>query len=348
MGESALAQLAAMTTLVADTGDIERGAQYRPTDATTNPSLILAAARLPAHAAWIDDAATASCAAAECGRCVESSALDALETHALENLVVRFGRAYLARIPGRVSTQVDAALADDEEETVQAAVRMVRLYEASGVPRSRVLVKIAATHAGLRAAARLEAMVPAVHVNVTLIFCRAQAVAAAQARATLVSPFVGRILDWSRRNEGAAVGPASSPVWTPGPDAGDPGVAVVTDVFHTLKAMGSATSVMGASFRSASQVLALAGIDYVTVSPALLDELDASVAAVERQLDPRNTPKARMLPNYLADEAAFSAAMAEDRMASELLADGVRRFREDAATLRAVIRTKIEACLAAH
>lgn len=343
MGESALKQLARMTTLVADTGDIERGAAHRPTDATTNPSLILAAAKSPAYAAWIDDAA--SDAASKCGRCVASPGeIDAAVADALEALVVRFGRAYLGRIPGRVSTQVDAALADDEDGTFDAGLRMVRAYEAAGVPRSRVLVKVAATHAGLRAAARLEALAPPVHVNVTLIFCRAQAVAAAQARATLVSPFVGRILDWTKRNEGASVGPADAPVWAPG--AGDPGVAVVSDVFHTLKAMGSATAVMGASFRSAAQVLALAGIDYVTVSPALLDELDAMDVAVERRLDARNTPKARMLPDYLGSKAVFSAELASDRMASELLSDGITRFREDADALRAIIRAKIEAIVA--
>jgi transaldolase len=318
MTMNSLEQLRQFTTVVADTGDFHAMRAYAPRDATTNPTLIVKAVARPEYAQLIDDIVRAAPAAS----------LD----EQIDQLLVRFGCEILSIIPGRVSTEVDARLSFDTEATMARARRLIALYQAAGIDRSRVLIKIAATWEGIRAAEQLEA--DGVRCNLTLMFSLPQAVACADARVTLVSPFVGRIMDWYKRRDGRDFGPED-----------DPGVQSVRRIYAYFKHFGHATEVMGASFRNIGQVLALAGCDLLTISPELLEQLRADSRTVERRL--RADVVAEPAPERLRfDERAFRFAMNEDAMASEKLAEGIRLFVADALRLDALVAARASMALA--
>jgi transaldolase len=318
MTMNALEQLRQFTTVVADTGDFHAMRAYAPRDATTNPTLIVKAVARPEYARLIDDIVRAAPAAS----------LD----EQIDQLLVRFGCEILSIIPGRVSTEVDARLSFDTEATMARARRLIALYQAAGIDRSRVLIKIAATWEGIRAAEQLEA--DGVRCNLTLMFSLPQAVACADARVTLVSPFVGRIMDWYKRRDGRDFEPED-----------DPGVQSVRRIYAYFKHFGHATEVMGASFRNIGQVLALAGCDLLTISPELLEQLRADSRTVERRL--RADVVAEPAPERLRfDERAFRFAMNEDAMASEKLAEGIRLFVADALRLDALVAARASMAIA--
>src|SRR5215469_5936664 len=254
------------TTVVADTGDIDAIARHRPQDATTNPSLLYHAAQMPVYRHLVEEA---SRLASEQGGSHEEMAQEFID-----RLFVLFGCEILKVIPGRVSTEVAASLSFDTEGTIAKARKLISLYEAKGISRERILIKIASTWEGIRAAERLEA--EGIHCNLTLLFSFAQAVGCAEARVTLISPFVGRIYDWYKKEQGGAEIP---------PDQ-DPGVGSVTRIYDYYKKFGYKTQVMGASFRNVNQIVRLAGVDLLTISPELLDELERTEDVVERKLDP--------------------------------------------------------------
>lgn len=299
------------TTIVADTGDVAAIERLRPRDATTNPSLILKAAQQPQYRELLVEAARRAQGEAPNQR--------------LDHVLVAFGARILQLVEGRVSTEVDARLSFDTRATVEKARRLVDLYARQGADPRRVLIKIAATWEGVRAAELLER--EAIHCNITLLFSRAQAVAAAQAGATLISPFVGRIYDWHKK----AAGPAWDEAAMQG--ASDPGVRSVEVIYSSLKGAGYATEIMGASFRNIAQVLALAGCDLLTISPELLDELAGREGGVERRLSP---PDAGRTEAPLA-EAQFRGALNDDAMATEKLAEGIRVFTADTQRLEALM-----------
>lgn len=306
---NALEQLKTLTTVVADTGDFHAMKAYAPRDATTNPTLILKAVNKPEYRALLEETVAAH----------RGGSLEALT----DALLVRFGCEILAIVPGRVSTEVDARLSFDTAATVERARRLIGLYAEKGVPRERVLIKIASTWEGIEAAARLER--EGIHCNLTLLFGFPQAVACAQAGVTLISPFVGRIYDWYRAREGLDYSGEN-----------DPGVASVRRIHAYYKRFGYRTEVMGASFRNIGQVLALAGCDLLTISPDLLEALRASTLPVPRRIDaapPADLPAA---PRAL-DAAAFRFELNEDAMASDKLAEGIRAFVADARKLDALI-----------
>lgn len=305
-----LEALSRMTTVVADTGDLEAIARHRPQDATTNPSLLLASATQPESRALVEEALVAAGTGAPSER--SARFIDALS--------VAVGCRILELIPGRVSTEVPARLSFDTDATVERARRLIAGYEAHGIGKERVLIKIAATWEGIRAAELLER--EGIHCNLTLLFSFGQAVACADAGVTLISPFVGRIYDWYRAKQGGAAIPV----------ADDPGVASVRRIFDYYKRHGYPTEVMGASFRHVEQVLALAGCDLLTISPELLAELGANNAPVPRQLDPSQAEAAGE-ERMALDEAAFRWELNEDAMASDKLSEGIRRFHADAAKL---------------
>lgn len=307
-----LDQLKTMTTVVADTGDIDSIAQYQPTDATTNPSLLYKAARQEQYKPLLDDAIAYALS--------RSNRIEQQAPDMMDRLAVGFGRRILEIIPGRVSTEVDARLSFATEAAVARAERLIGLYEEAGVDRGRVLIKIAATWEGIRAAERLEQQ--GIHCNLTLMFSLAQAVACAEAGATLISPFVGRIMDWYRAAEGRdGYAPEE-----------DPGVGSVTRIYNYYKRHGYETVVMGASFRNAGEVLALAGCDYLTIAPQLMEELRSDVGEVPRRLDPA-AAREMDIPRLELDEARFRWALNEDAMATEKLAEGIRNFAADARKL---------------
>jgi transaldolase len=313
----ALDQLRQWTTVVADTADFRELARFAPRDATTNPSLILKAVEQPIYAPLL-----AEVVATHRGR-----PIDAI----VDAVLVRFGCEILSLIPGRVSTEVDARLSFDRRATVERARRIIDLYAARGVDRERVLIKIASTWEGIGAAAELER--EGIHCNLTLLFAFCQAVACGEAGVTLISPFVGRIYDWHRKAQGAA--------WNEAANAGpnDPGVRSVTAIFNHFKRHGIATEVMGASFRNVGQILALAGCDLLTISPALLAELAASEVPVERRLDPE-AARAMDLPTVRYGEADFRYALNADAMATEKLAEGIRLFAADTERLERLIAAR--------
>ncbi|TXL66236.1 transaldolase [Zeimonas arvi] len=306
---NALERLRQCTTVVADTGDFNAMRTYAPRDATTNPSLILKAVQKPEYRSLVEETVAAH----------RGEPIDAL----CDRLLVRFGREILSIVPGRVSTEVDARLSFDTEGTIDKARALIALYEAAGVPRERVLVKIAATWEGIRAAERLEN--EDIRCNLTLLFSFPQAVACADAGVTLISPFVGRILDWYRKRDGVDFAPEE-----------DPGVLSVRRIYGYFKRFGYQTEVMGASFRSTGQVLALAGCDLLTISPELLEQLRASEAPVERKLDP-DRARAQAVERERFDEKQFRFAVNEDAMASEKLAEGIRLFVADVRRLEAIV-----------
>ncbi|TVS02943.1 MAG: transaldolase [Cyanobium sp. PLM2.Bin73] len=317
-----LDQLAAMTVVVADTGDIDAIKQFTPRDATTNPSLILAAAQIPAYQELIDRSLRESRAEMGAG-----AGADAVVREALDEICVTFGKEILKIVPGRVSTEVDARLSFDTEATITKARRLIQLYNQAGISNDRVLIKVASTWEGLRAAEQLEK--DGIHCNLTLLFSFAQAVAAAEAGVTLISPFVGRILDWYKKSTGRES--------YPGPE--DPGVVSVTQIFNYYKTYGYKTEVMGASFRNTDEIIELAGCDLLTISPALLQELHSTEGVLERKLNPFD-PAPTEAQIHL-DEAGFRAMHGADPMATEKLDEGIRGFCKAIETLEAQLAHRL-------
>ncbi|NEX21047.1 transaldolase [Thiorhodococcus mannitoliphagus] len=305
-----LDQLKRMTTVVADTGDFQAIADYQPQDATTNPSLIYKAAQMPQYRELVEDAVLFG---------KEQGGSDSLAQArwTMDKLAINFGSEILKIVPGRVSTEIDARLSFDSAATLQRAEGLVKLYEDAGIdPRSRVLFKIASTWEGIRAAEALERQ--GIHCNLTLLFSFPQAVAAADAGATLISPFVGRILDWYKNADSIAGYPADE----------DPGVQSVTRIFNYYKRHGYDTVVMGASFRNLEEILELAGCDYLTISPSLLGELASTEGDVPRKLDPEKA-LSMDIAKFSFDEPSFRWAINEEAMATEKLAEGIRLFAAD-------------------
>jgi transaldolase len=322
---SKLDQLRAMTLVVADTGDIDAVRRLKPVDCTTNPTLLLKAAEAPAHAALLEEALA-------WGR-RQGGGRDAVIGAVCDRLAVSVGAELAALVPGRVSTEVDADLSFEVDAMVAKARALIAAYEARGVGREKVLIKLAATWEGIRAAEALQR--EGIDCNLTLMFSSAQAFAAADAGAFLISPFVGRILDWHLKNGG-------------GPYTGetDPGVQSVRGIYRAYKARGVATVVMGASFRNAGEIEALAGCDRLTISPALLDELAADEGALTRKLSP--DAAGSHAPDWESlDEAAFRYRLNADAMATEKLAEGIRQFVKDIEALRRLVGVRLEAAKAA-
>jgi transaldolase len=306
-----------MTTVVADTGDIEAISQHRPVDATTNPSLLLKATQMPQYCEHVDSAIAYG---------KQHASDEQQQTRLiLDKIAVNFGAEILKIIPGRVSTEVDARLSFDTAATLDRARQLIRLYEEVGVDRERILIKIASTWEGIRAAEELEQ--EGIHCNCTLLFHIAQAVAAAEAGVTLISPFVGRILDWYKKNENVeGYAPAD-----------DPGVQSVTNIYHYIKKFGYSTSVMGASFRNKEEILELAGCDLLTIAPSLMEELQAMEGDLTRKLSPEVSQASNIDPIDVS-EASFRWLMNSDAMATEKLAEGIRSFTADTLKLEKYIQ----------
>ncbi|BEH73584.1 transaldolase [Edwardsiella tarda ATCC 23685] len=309
-----LTSLRQLTTVVADTGDIAAMKQYQPQDATTNPSLILNAAQIPEYRKLIDDAI--AWARSQSGDRAQQI------VDASDKLAVNIGLEILKLIPGRISTEVDARLSYDTEASVAKAKRLIKLYNDAGISNDRILIKLASTWQGIRAAERLEK--EGINCNLTLLFSFAQARACAEAGVYLISPFVGRILDWYKANSGKSEFAAAE----------DPGVISVTEIYNYYKQHGYETVVMGASFRNVGEILELAGCDRLTISPSLLKELSESTGSVERKLAYQGEIKAR--PARLS-EAEFYWQHNQDPMAVEKLADGIRKFAVDQGKLESMI-----------
>ena len=309
---SQLDQLKQFTKVVADTGDFSVLKQYAPQDATTNPSLILKAAQMPAYKELVERAVADNRKSATTG--------EALLAQTVDELLVLFGVEILKIVPGRVSTETDADFSFDTQALVSKAHRFIALYAEHQIPRERVLIKIASTWEGIRAAELLQK--EGIHCNMTLLFSLTQAVACAHAKAKLISPFVGRILDWFKAKTGKDFSPAE-----------DPGVISVKEIYSYYKKFGHETEVMGASFRNRGEVLELAGCDLLTISPQLLGELKGSAEGVERKLSP-TAPSASRIEELSLDEKAFRWGLNEDAMATEKLAEGIRLFNADALKLK--------------
>ncbi|MFO7726243.1 MAG: transaldolase [Oceanipulchritudo sp.] len=316
---SQLDQLKAFTTVVADTGDFESIRAYEPRDATTNPTLIYKAVQMDAYGGLLEKAAEMAESEGNHGtRLVES---------VIDHLLVLFGKEILRIIPGRVSTEVDARLSFDTGATIEKARHIIALYRNQSIDRDRVLIKVASTWEGLEAARILEE--EGIHCNLTLLFSLVQAAAAANNKATLISPFVGRILDWYVEHTGGTYEADE-----------DPGVQSVTQIFHYLKHHDFPTEVMGASFRNIGQIRALAGCDLLTISPELLNELKASEEPLEQQLSIEKA-KAEPIPRMEIDEKTFRWHLNADPMATDKLADGIRRFASDTDKLSDLIEKEI-------
>jgi transaldolase len=316
-----LDQLRTMTIVVADTGDFESIAQYQPRDATTNPSLLFKAAQMPHYRSLLDEAI--SSAQSEGGDPVKQ--MEAV----IDRLFIDFGKEILKIIPGRVSTEVDAHLSFDTEGTIRKARQLISRYEADGIDRKRILIKIASTWEGIRAAERLEK--EGIHCNLTLLFGFAQAVACAEAGVTLISPFVGRIYDWYLKERGVKSIPPAE----------DPGVRSVTQIYDYFKKFDYKTEVMGASFRNIGQITELAGCDLLTISPELLDDLHKTEGNLTRKLSVE-TAKAQKLEKIHLDEKSFRWMLNEDPMATEKLAEGIRKFAADLNKLKEFVAKSLK------
>ncbi|MGI4826728.1 MAG: transaldolase [Janthinobacterium lividum] len=317
-----LEQLRTMTTVVADTGDMNSIHAYAPTDSTTNPSLLEAAAKMPEYQGIVDDvlrtARTKAGAAASNGD---------VSAEAFKTLAVAFGRKILEIVPGRVSTEMDARLSFDREKTIEEARDVIHQYDEAGISRERVLIKIASTWEGIRAAEVLEK--EGIHCNLTLLFGMHQAIACADAGVTLISPFVGRILDWYKADTGQTYSATD-----------DPGVKSVTEIYMYYKKFGYSTQIMGASFRSIDEIVELAGCDLLTISPKLLKELEASTGTLVRKLNPDNA-KNSPLQKITLDQQAFEKAHAADRMSHEKLTDGIDGFSKALVSLEALLLARL-------
>ncbi|MDD3321036.1 MAG: transaldolase [Paludibacter sp.] len=303
-----LEQLKKHTKVVADTGDFSSISVYKPADATTNPSLIYAASQEPKYSGLIDEAITYA-------KDLACDKKDLLHC-AMDKLAVNFGLEILKIVPGRVSTEVDARLSFDTEATIRKAHELIQLYEKAGISRERILIKVASTWEGINAAEELEK--EGIHCNLTLLFSMAQAVRCAEAKVTLISPFVGRILDWHKKDRDVAAIPAPE----------DPGVLSVTEIYHYYKKFGYNTIVMGASFRNMEEIVELVGCDALTIAPALLQQLRDTEGVLPEKLNPQDAVKMK-IPAIKMDEKTFRWMMNEDAMATEKLAEGIRNFTKD-------------------
>jgi transaldolase len=316
---SKLEQLRAMTTVVADTGDIEAVARIKPVDCTTNPSIVLKALGTDMFADAIEEAV-------KWGK-GQGGASEAVTEAVADRLAISVGAALAKLVPGRVSTEVDADLSFDTQASLTKARSIIAQYKERGIEKDRILIKLASTWEGIRAAEVLQK--EGIDCNLTLLFSKAQAIACADAKVFLISPFVGRILDWYKKSTGENYTSET-----------DPGVVSVRSIYNYYKVNGIETIVMGASFRNAGEIEALAGCDRLTISPALLDELDAATGDLPRLLSPsKTTPD----PLVSLDEKAFRWAMNEDAMATEKLAEGIRAFAKDLGTLRGMVAKKLAA-----
>ncbi|MGB7978030.1 MAG: transaldolase [Chlamydiales bacterium] len=315
MSQNQLDQLKKMTVVVADTGDFETLKQYQPTDSTTNPSLIYAASQQPQYQHLLEEAIRFS--------------KNRILAEILDKVFVNFGLEILKIVPGRVSTEVDARLSFDVEGSIAKARHLIALYKTAGVDRKRVLIKLASTWEGIQAAKVLEK--EGIHCNMTLLFSLPQAVGCADARATLISPFVGRILDWFKKAEGVASYPPAQ----------DPGVKSVTKIYHYYKKFGYTTQIMGASFRNKEEILELAGCDLLTISPNFLEELQKGTGSVVRKLDPVQA-KTSPIQKIDIDEKTFRYLLNEDAMATEKLSEGIRNFTKDIVKLENMILDKMK------
>lgn len=316
-----LDQLKKLTKVVADTGDFESMKAYKPKDATTNPSLILAAALKPEYKPLVDAAVADH----------KNSKLtgDALVDSVMDSILVNFGKAILKIVPGRVSTEVDARLSFDTKATIAKARKIIKLYEKAGISRERILIKIASTWEGIKAAEVLQK--EGINCNLTLLFSIAQAIACAEGGIKLISPFVGRILDWHKKNSGKEFSAVE-----------DPGVISVTAIYNYYKKFGYKTEVMGASFRSKGEITELAGCDLLTISPGLLGELASSSEPLTRKLDAKVAKKLK-IDKIEMNEKAFRWMMNEDPMATEKTAEGIRKFGEDIVKLEKLVQAAIAA-----
>uniref|UniRef100_A0A0G4FX86 Transaldolase n=1 Tax=Chromera velia CCMP2878 TaxID=1169474 RepID=A0A0G4FX86_9ALVE len=319
--KSALDLLKQFTKVVADTGDFEAMREYGAEDATTNPTLLLQAAQKPEYALLLQSAIDAAKKAGHKG--------EALISEVCDLLAIEFGLKILEIVPGLVSTEVDARLSFDKDASVAKARKLISLYESRGIAKERILIKMASTWEGCQAAAVLEA--EGIHCNMTLLFSLCQAIAAAEAKATLISPFVGRILDWFVKN-------TDKKTYAP---SEDPGVVSVTEIYRYYKKFGYATTVMGASFRNIEEIIALAGCDKLTISPKLLDELSKTSRSFERSLSPDGMEGAEKVEKIEMNEKTFRWMLNEDAMATEKLAEGIRNFNKDLEKLRVFIAQKI-------
>jgi transaldolase len=322
MSKSLLEQLRQMTIVVSDTGDIQAIQKVKPQDSTTNPSLITAAAQMPQYHQIVDDVLL------QAKKDLGDGAKDSdVATLAFERLAVAFGKKILEIIPGRVSTEVDARLSYDKEATMAKARSIIEQYEKAGISKERVLIKIASTWNGIKAAEALEK--EGIHCNMTLLFGIHQAIACAEAGVTLISPFVGRILDWYKKENGRDyVG------------AEDPGVESVTKIYNYFKKFGYKTVVMGASFRNIGEIKELAGCDLLTISPNLVAELDSIQAELPRKLDPAKA-KQMTIEKISIDEAKFEEMHKADRMASDKLAEGIKGFSDALANLEKLLAKRL-------
>jgi transaldolase len=318
-----LDQLAKMTVVVSDTGDINAIRKYKPRDSTTNPSLIMAASQMPEYAPLVDEALGWAKTQA-----TSSGGKAAIVGLALDRLSVVFGLQILRIIEGRVSTEVDARLSFDTQKTIDKARVLIGQYEAAGTSRERILIKIASTWEGIRAVEALEK--EGIHCNMTLLFGMHQAVAAAEAKATLISPFVGRILDWYKKSTGKAE-------YAP---AEDPGVQSVTKIYSYFKHFGHKTEVMGASFRNLGEITELAGCDLLTIAPNFLGDLSTTEGTLPRKLDPAKA-KAEHVDRIVMNESVFRAMHAADKMASDKLEEGIQGFTKALVTLEKLVEAKI-------
>ncbi|MUO78375.1 transaldolase [Agrobacterium vitis] len=316
---SKLEQLRAMTTVVADTGDIEAVTRLKPVDCTTNPTIVLKALGTDMFADAFEEAI-------KWGK-AKGGASDAVTEAIADRLAISVGAALAKIVPGRVSTEVDADLSFDTQASLNKARAIIAQYKERGIEKDRILIKLASTWEGIRAAEVLQK--EGIDCNLTLLFSRAQAIACAEAKVFLISPFVGRILDWYKKSTGENYTSET-----------DPGVVSVRQIYNFYKVNGIETIVMGASFRNAGEIEALAGCDRLTISPALLDELDAATGDLPRVLSPEKTTPD---PLVSMDEKAFRWALNEDPMATEKLSEGIRSFAKDLATLRGMIAKKLEA-----
>ena len=304
---SLLEQLSSMTVVVADTGDLEAIRDFQPRDATTNPSLILAAAQIPAYQDLIDQSLKSSRE-----RIGSLASSDEVVSEAIDEVCVIFGKEILKIIPGRVSTEVDARLSFDKDETIDKARKIINLYKQSGISKERILIKIASTWEGVKAAEILEK--EGIHCNLTLLFGFSQAIACAEAGVTLISPFVGRILDWYKSETGKESYSGNE----------DPGVISVSKIYNYYKTHNYKTEVMGASFRNVDEILELAGCDLLTISPKFLKELENNNSSLTRKLDPLNLSGSS--DKIHLNEVDFKIMLKADRMASEKLQEGIVNF----------------------
>ncbi|MEM6401413.1 MAG: transaldolase [Cyanobacteria bacterium P01_D01_bin.116] len=323
MSKDLLEQLRSMTVVVADTGDIQQIEKFKPQDATTNPSLITAAAQMPEYQGIVDD--TLAQAQKDAGA---GASQDKVVKLAFERLAVAFGLKILQIIPGRVSTEVDARLSYDTEATINVAREIIKQYEATGVSRERVLIKIASTWEGIKAAEVLEK--EGIHCNLTLLFGVHQAIACAEAGVTLISPFVGRILDWYKKDTGKDSYPAEE----------DPGVLSVTKIYNYYKKFGYKTEVMGASFRNLGEITELAGCDLLTIAPKFLAELQNNSGELPRKLDDKKA-SGMDIEKISMDKATFEKMHAEDKMASEKLDEGIKGFSKALENLEQLLAQRL-------